>query len=125
MKQQYEQEHFINLCARVTANQQGNRLPDPSNIKETKPRRGRKLPNYARKGWNTHRSKLSVESILADVKNYFALHGKYPTCSDKNPVPDKPDESWPNYDQNLRHGKRGLSSGASLFRIIEKYRAVL
>lgn len=125
MKQQYDQEHFINLCARVTAYQQGKPLPDPESerLETPKPRRGRKLPDYARKGWNTRRPKLSLDSILADVVEYFTLYGRYPTCLDKNPVPNKPEESWSNYDQNLRTGKRGLPGGSSLFRTIEKYKA--
>lgn len=118
MKLQHSQQHFLDLCARVTANQTGARLPDPVGVQSVKPRRGRKLPDYARKGWNTHRPRLTVESILADVVKYQSIHGRAPSCLEGNTVPGKPDESWSNYDQNLRRGRRGLPGGSSLSRII-------
>ena len=121
MKHQYDQTYFIDLCKRVASNQSGTRLPDPP-APTIKPQRGRKLPNYARKGWNVHRPKLSVESILTDIDKYFSIHGKYPSCTDCNPVPDKPEESWSNYDQNLRRGKRGLPGKSSLFQVITQFR---
>lgn len=121
MKLRLSQEVFIEMCNRVAAVSRNEKMPDPILLTETKPRRGRKLPDYVRKGWNTRRPKLSVESILADVERYIHLHGRTPSCLEGNTVPNKPDESWSNYDQNLRRGKRGLPGGNSLPRIIAEH----
>jgi len=67
--------------------------------------------------------KLTPERILAWAEAHYRRTGKWPTGNSETIVDAPyPDETWVNIGQALRLGLRGLPSGSSLTKLIEKYR---
>jgi hypothetical protein len=61
--------------------------------------------------------RLSKKKILAWADAHFQRTGSWPTTG-SGPVHDDPAEKWPQIDQALRVGKRGLAGGSSLTRLL-------
>jgi superfamily II DNA or RNA helicase len=66
---------------------------------------------------------LSVEQILAWADAHHARTGRWPTA-DSGLVAEAPGETWPNIDQALTKGLRGLPGGSSLAQLLAEYRDV-
>ena len=69
-----------------------------------------------------HRSKaaqprLTYDQILAWADAHHAAHGRWPTAK-SGPVPTAPGETWGAVDAALAKGRRGLSGGTSLSRVL-------
>lgn len=67
---------------------------------------------------------LSEDRILVLAEVFFRMHGIWPTSTESRPVPDKPKDSWSNYDRYLYYGNRGLPGGSSLAKLLQKERGV-
>ena len=66
---------------------------------------------------------MAVERILEWADDFHARKGRWPTTTDGR-VPADRDEKWPNVDQCLRLGLRGLPGGDSLARLLQRERGV-
>jgi hypothetical protein len=72
------------------------------------------LPGYART--------LTLEQIVAWGEAHHAAHGRWPTaCS--GAIIGEPGEKWPNIEQALRSGGRGLPAGLTLKKLFACRRA--
>jgi hypothetical protein len=63
-----------------------------------------------------YRRTLTLETILAWGEAHHAVHGRWPGPT-SGAVLGAPGEKWPNIDQALRSGNRGLPSGLSLSKL--------
>jgi hypothetical protein len=61
--------------------------------------------------------RLSVEQILAWADAHFAAHGRWPGCSCGR-VEAAPGETWRGIDRALWIGRRGLSGGTTVVRLL-------
>jgi hypothetical protein len=61
--------------------------------------------------------RLTITKILRWADAYYARHGKRPT-KNSGPIPEAPDESWNAVERALRDGRRGLSGGSSLAKLL-------
>jgi len=66
---------------------------------------------------------LTLEQVLAWADAHHAATGNWPRY-DSGKVIDAPRENWPNLNNLLRTGGRGLAGGLSLLRILTEYRGV-
>ena len=66
---------------------------------------------------------LSVKKILAWADAHHRRTGRWPT-KEAGGVAGAPDEKWANINQALRAGRRELSGGSSLARLLAKWRGV-
>ena len=64
---------------------------------------------------------LTEDQILAWADAHFARTGEWPSAND-GPVADAPGEKWVNLDLALRKGRRGLSGGDSLAKLLDRRR---
>ena len=67
--------------------------------------------------------RLSLRQILAWADAHHHRFGKWP-ISESGGVPDAPGETWKAVDLALRHGRRGLSGGSSLAKLLATRRGV-
>jgi hypothetical protein len=68
-----------------------------------------------------HAPSLSIPQMLAWAEAFHTRHGKWPK-SYSGPVADAPGETWLGIQSALVRGLRGLPSGSSLARVLEKLR---
>ena len=66
---------------------------------------------------------IQVESILAWADAYYERTGEWPTRGDEE-IPEAPGDTWHAVDAALYNGRRGLSGGSSLARLLEERRGV-
>jgi hypothetical protein len=66
-----------------------------------------------------HKPPLSVKRILVWAKAHFDRTGRWPTAQ-TGMVAEAPGESWRGIDNALRRGLRGLPSGTSLSKLLNK-----
>jgi hypothetical protein len=66
---------------------------------------------------------LSRKKILAWADAHYRRLGEWPGVH-SGPVADAPGESWKAIDQALRQGRRGLTGGSSVARLLAKKRGV-
>lgn len=64
---------------------------------------------------------LTIEQILHLADLHFHRSGKWPKYNDGSIV-DAPGETWAAVDSALRYGKRGLSAGSSLAKLLAEKR---
>jgi hypothetical protein len=69
------------------------------------------------------RPDLTVDQILAWVDAHHAAHGRWPV-EDSGAVMAAPRETWGAISQALLYGRRGLSAGSSLARLLQDHRGV-
>jgi hypothetical protein len=69
------------------------------------------------------RPRLTEAGIWADAKRFRAVHGEWPSSNKRESVPDKPNDTWSQYQHALRIGLRGLPGGSSLAKLIKQYEA--
>jgi hypothetical protein len=68
---------------------------------------------------------LSEDLILAWADDYRRRTGRFPTAKgEPGPIPGAPGEKWPNIDQALRDGFRGLPGGSSLTQLLVQKRGM-
>ncbi|MDA1050197.1 MAG: hypothetical protein O3C40_06920 [Planctomycetota bacterium] len=68
----------------------------------------------------THLAPLTIEQILVWVGEYRAATGEWPNPTSGG-VPGT-DEMWKKIDRALREGRRGLPSGSSLSKLVDRHR---
>jgi hypothetical protein len=64
---------------------------------------------------------LAVGQVLRWAQAHRRRTGQWPTA-ESGPVVEAPGETWNTVDRALRYGRRGLSKGRSLFRLLERLR---
>jgi hypothetical protein len=67
------------------------------------------------------RPELTVEQILAWADAHQAAHGRWPV-EESGTVEAAPAESWGAISLSLLHGRRGLTAGSSLARLLAEHR---
>lgn len=67
--------------------------------------------------------KISIDQILKLADEHQKRTGRWPSVNSGN-VHDVPNEKWPNINDALRGGYRGLPGGSSLAKLFEKKRGV-
>jgi hypothetical protein len=70
---------------------------------------------------NWHLPKLTLKQILGWADAYRRRHGRWPTLR-SGTVPEAPHETWKGLDGLLRKGRRGLTGGSSLRRLLAAHR---
>jgi hypothetical protein len=68
-----------------------------------------------------HMPRLSVKRIVAWAKAHHARTGRWPSHY-SGAIPDAPGETWAGVSESLRHGRRGLPPGGSLYRLLRPCR---
>jgi hypothetical protein len=74
------------------------------------------------RGWmrdSLHPPLLTEKQILSWAAQCFEDNGRWPKL-DSGPIPQAPGETWSAVDTALRRGKRGLSGGSSLAKLLAK-----
>ena len=66
---------------------------------------------------------LSIPEILAWADAHHARTGRWPDHR-AGPIPESPDESWRKVQSALVYGRRGLSGGSSLARLLSERRGL-
>jgi DNA-binding XRE family transcriptional regulator len=70
------------------------------------------------------RPSLTVEQILGWADSFRERTGRWPTPH-SGPIPESNNwESWSGVNESLRHGRRGLSAGSSLARLLAEQRGL-
>ena len=66
---------------------------------------------------------LPLDTILAWSDDHYARTGGWPTVTSGDVI-GQPYETWAGVNAALKHGRRGLPGGASLFRLLSEKRGV-
>ncbi|HUY93589.1 MAG TPA: hypothetical protein VMV10_32985 [Pirellulales bacterium] len=66
---------------------------------------------------------LSMSEILAWADAFFDRHGRWPIAKDGR-IREAADDTWQSVDQALRAGRRDLTPGSSLARLLNEHRGV-
>ncbi len=63
-------------------------------------------------------SDLSQTAIIAAAREFYKLQGCLPSCSSREQVPGLNGDTWFSIDDAARHGRRSLTQGTSLSKIL-------
>ena len=85
----------------------------------------RLLPGRAKRVWSEIRALLSEEQIRDAAREYHARRGKLPTAGCSEKLSTCPETSWRAVDSAGSHGRRGLTKGRTLTKILAPLREEL